>query len=81
MPRLKRLSGEQVLAILSRHGFSIHSQKGSHVKMRRVTGSGIIQTLTMPRHHDLDIGTLQAIFRQASRFVSDDELRNEFYSE
>jgi len=40
-----------------------------------------VQTLTIPRHRDLDVGTLQAIFRQASRFISQEELREEFYTD
>ncbi len=49
MPRLKRLSGAEVVDILSKFGFEVHSQKGSHVKLRR---SGVEQkeTLTVPNH-------------------------------
>ena len=81
MPQLKRLSGDEVIAILSKFGFTVHSQRGSHVKLRRVTPLGSVQTLTIPRHRELDIGTLHAIFRQACRFVPEDELRKEFYTE
>jgi predicted RNA binding protein YcfA (HicA-like mRNA interferase family) len=79
VPRLRRLSGDDLLAILTRFGFQIHSQRGSHVKLKRVTAAGSVQTLTVPRNRELDVGTLQAIFRQASRFVPEDELRREFY--
>ena len=81
MPRLKRLSGDDVIAIMSRFGFSIHSQRGSHAKLRRVTPGGNVQSITIPRHRELDTGTLQAILRQASRFVSAEELRSEFYAD
>jgi len=40
-----------------------------------------VQTLTIPRHRELDVWTLQAIFRQASRFIPHEELRDEFYSD
>lgn len=79
-PKLKRLSGKEVISILSKFGFSVHSQKGSHVKLRRTLPSGEIQTLTIPMHDELDTGTLRAIVRQASRFVPEDQLRKEFYS-
>ena len=79
-PKLKRLSGKEVLSILSKIGFLVHSQKGSHVKLRR-NSSGEIQTLTIPLHDELDIGTLRAIVRQASRFVPEDQLKKEFYSD
>jgi predicted RNA binding protein YcfA (HicA-like mRNA interferase family) len=32
MPKLKRLSGKEVITILRRFGFEETSQKGSHVK-------------------------------------------------
>lgn len=79
-PRLKRLSGKEVLSVLSKVGFSAYSQKGSHVKLRR-TYSGETQTLTIPLHDELDIGTLRAIVRQASRFVPEDQLKKGFYSD
>lgn len=40
MPKLKRLSGEEVIAILSRFGFVVHAERGSHVKLRRNGPSG-----------------------------------------
>lgn len=79
-PKLKRLSGKELLSILSKFGFSVHSQRGSHVKLRRTLSSGEIQSLTTGIHDELDIGTLRAIFRQASRFIPEDQLRKEFYS-
>jgi hypothetical protein len=36
--------------------------------------------LTIPLHAELDSGTLRAIFRQASRFISESELRPHFYT-
>jgi len=39
------------------------------------------QTLTLVMHDELDIGTLRAILRQASRYIPEDQLRKEFYSE
>lgn len=82
MPRARRLSGDEVLAILARHGFSIHSQRGSHVKLRRVTFQGNAQTPHCAEAPGaLDAGTLPAILRQASRFIPEDQLREEFYTD
>ena len=39
------------------------------------------QTLTVPLHKDLDVGTIQAIYRQAARFIPESELRASFYSD
>ena len=79
MPKLRRMSGDEVAAILSKHGFNKVSQRGSHMKLRRLVG-GSSQALTIPAHHELDSGTLRAIIRQASRFVPEEELFPDFYS-
>jgi predicted RNA binding protein YcfA (HicA-like mRNA interferase family) len=81
MPRLRRLSGPQVIRILEGFGFIVHAQKGSHVKLRRIGPQGQKQTLTIPRHKELDTGTLRAIFRQTSQYVADTDLRPHFYTE
>ena len=80
MPKLRVLSGQDVLKCLAAHGFERHSQNGSHIKLRRVTGQQA-QTLTIPNHKELDRGTLQAIYHQALRFIPDSELRPYFYTE
>lgn len=80
MPKLRRLSGTEVIRTLEHFGFMVHSQRGSHVKLRRIGPTGEKQTLTIPRHRELDTGTLRAIFRQASRYISSEELRPYFYT-
>jgi predicted RNA binding protein YcfA (HicA-like mRNA interferase family) len=81
VPKLKRLSGKDVIAILGRFGFVVVSQRGSHVKLARVLSSGERQILTVPNHSELDTGTCRALFRQAGRYVLEQELRPHFYSE
>lgn len=81
MPRLRRLSGDEVVAILLRFGFRIYSQKGSHMKLRRTLESGRNQNLTVPRHRELATGTLYSIFTRAVRFVPEDALRPHFYTD
>lgn len=81
MPKLRRLSGDEVITILGQFGFQVHAQRGSHVKLRRVVSAGERQTLTLPRHRELDRGTLRAILRQASRFVPGEQLSPYFYTE
>lgn len=80
MPRLRRLSGKEVVEILTSFGFSTAGQRGSHVKLRRVLSDGTRQTLTLPMHRQIDPGTLVAIFRQAARYIPADELRPRFYT-
>lgn len=79
MPRLRRLSGREILSVFERFGFVKESQRGSHLKLVRFI-EGRRQVLTVPNHTELDAGTLRALFRQASVFVPADELRNYFYT-
>ena len=78
MGGLKRLSGDEVIRIFEDAGFVVHGQKGSHVKLRR-TIAGTTQILTVPRHREMDTGTLRAIVRQAGRFLPEAWLRERFY--
>jgi predicted RNA binding protein YcfA (HicA-like mRNA interferase family) len=80
MLKLRRLSGSEVIRVLENFGFAVNSQRGSHVKLRRISLAGEKQILTIPRHQELDTGTLRAIFRQASRYISSEELRPYFYT-
>jgi predicted RNA binding protein YcfA (HicA-like mRNA interferase family) len=79
--RLRRLSARDVLAVLKNFGFEVVATRGSHAKLRRVTENGPTQTLTLPLHKDLDLGTIRAIYRQATRFIPETELRTWFYSD
>ncbi len=81
MPKLKSLTGDDVIRILSWFDFEIVSQRGSHAKLRRMLADGTKQTLTIPRHEDLDKGTLRAVFRQALRYIPEEQLRPHFYSD
>jgi predicted RNA binding protein YcfA (HicA-like mRNA interferase family) len=80
MSKLRILSGKEVVRIFSRFGFKVISQRGSHVKLRKVLADGAKQTLTIPIHEELDRGTLRAIFRQALRYIPEEELKPYFYS-
>lgn len=79
MPKIKQLSGKDVIKILQTFGFENYSQKGSHVKMRRMTITGK-ETLTIPNHKQLDTGTSKAIFKQACKYIPESELYNYFYN-
>ena len=81
MPKLKPLSGEDLLRIFAGFGFIKVSQRGSHMKLRRQVTGGSRQTLTVPLHREVDKGTLHAIFRQAQRYLSEDELAPHFFVE
>ncbi len=81
MPRLKRLKAREVVRILRRCGFEVASTRGSHSKLVRVAATGRREILVVPMHRDLTVGTLSAIYRQASRFIPAEELRPEFVAD
>lgn len=79
MPRLKRLSAREILKIFHGFGFEVISIRGSHAKLRRELEGGPPQILTLPLHRELAPGTVQAIFRQALRYVPESKLRPRFF--
>ena len=64
MGRLRVLSGREVCAILTKHGFVEVRRRGSHVVMQKKLAEGTI-TVPVPEHHEIRIGTLQSIVRQS----------------
>lgn len=78
MLKFKRLSGKEAIDIFKKFGFEVHSQRGSHIKLRRITLLGK-ETLTIPNHRELATGTCQAIFRQATRYILESELSSYFH--
>ena len=78
---LRRLSSREICAALGRFGFEVVATRGSHAKLRRTTPEGQRQTLTVPLHRELAPGTLRAIFRQACRFVPEEDLGPLFFGE
>ncbi len=62
-------------------GFEVASQRGSHIKLRRVLPSGAKQTLTVPDHRELDRGTVLGIYRQALRYLTAEALAPHFFNE
>lgn len=57
------------------------SQRGSHVKLRRILSDGHPQTLHVPMHRELDTGTARTIYRQALKFIPESELAPHFYTD
>jgi len=79
MPRLRDLSGEQVLDILIDFGYLVAAQDGRHLKVKKSISPGTPKTITFPMMQDLDKLTLTAIYHEASQYVSEDRLRARFY--
>jgi predicted RNA binding protein YcfA (HicA-like mRNA interferase family) len=76
--KLKSLAARDVLRALASFGFVVASIRGSHAKLRRETTSGR-QILVVPLHKQLAPGTLRAIFRQACRYIPEEDLRPWFF--
>ena len=64
MGQLKPQPFREVKRRLEAAGFVEVSQKGSHVKFVRRTSSAV-DTTVVPRKHEIPIGTLRSILRQA----------------
>ena len=84
MPRLKRLTSREILGILGRFGFEVVSMKGSHAKLARGLlegNAGQKEILVVPVHRKMSVGTIHAIYRQAGRFIPEEDLRKDFFSD
>jgi len=81
MPRLRRLSGAELVRIFRGFGYVIHSQRGSHIKLRRTRADGTAETLIIPAHDEIKLGTLHAIVAQATRYIPEVDLPPHFYTD
>lgn len=78
MPKLRVLSGKDLIKIFAKYGFEKIDQHGSHIKLRRVVMSRK-ETLTIPQHDEIDKGLLKQIFVQASRYIPEGDLTRHFF--
>lgn len=79
MPKPKRLSGSEVITILARFDFVLERQRGSHVTLARER-DGQKQVLIISNHKELKTGAVVGIYKQATRYVSEEDLRTHFFS-
>lgn len=68
MSKLPVISGADCVKALSKVGFEVYRQRGSHIVV--VRKSPPTQT-TIPNHKELDRGTLRAIIRQTGLTVEE----------
>lgn len=59
MPKLPHISGKKCVAILTKMGFVVVRQKGSHVILQRNHYGCVV-----PMHKEIRIGTLASLLRQ-----------------
>jgi 2-(1,2-epoxy-1,2-dihydrophenyl)acetyl-CoA isomerase len=63
--KLPRVSGEQAITVLQRFGFVVTRQRGSHIILKKRISQEEEIGCVVPLHHELAIGTLRSILRQA----------------
>ena len=61
----KRYSAKEIIKKLKRLGFVKVSQKGSHIKLRGLV-EGKLQTVIVPNHKEIAVGTFGSILKQAN---------------
>ncbi|KKT20141.1 MAG: hypothetical protein UW04_C0036G0007 [Parcubacteria group bacterium GW2011_GWB1_43_8] len=79
MPKLKRLSGKDVIIFCEQYGFEISRQKRSHINLARIVSESK-QVVTIPNHKEIDRGTLHNIFKKLLPFIPEAELKRFFYT-
>ncbi len=70
MGKLRVMSGREICGILTKHGFVLIRQQGSHMVMQKKISESTI-TVPVPDHKEIKIGTLKSIIRQ-SRIPSEE---------
>ncbi len=68
--KLPVISGKETIRTLEKAGFIIVRQRGSHVRIKKVTSEKVIK-ITIPLHETLDRGTLKRIIRNAGLTVEE----------
>lgn len=68
MSKLPVISGADCVKALSKIGFEVNRQRGSHIVIVRTSPPG---QATIPNHKELDRGTLRAIIRQTGLTVEE----------
>ncbi|MFO7676521.1 MAG: type II toxin-antitoxin system HicA family toxin [bacterium] len=64
-PRLPPTSGDSLVKLLQSLGYSVVRQRGSHVRLQRVSEAGV-HRITVPAHKTLAKGTLNDILSRVS---------------
>jgi len=65
------LPGEQLASLLRRYGYEITRQTGSHLRLTS-TAKGSEHHITIPRHRQLRVGTLNAILSDLAAYLDMD---------
>ncbi len=77
-PNLRVLSGKDIIKFLEHEGFSLTSQSGSHIKMKRITNFGK-QIIVVPNHTEIRKGTQKSIIDACLRYIPEETIMDFFY--
>lgn len=69
MSRLPILSGREVVKALSKIGYELDRQRGSHIILRQIVQPH--RRITVPDHDEIAKGTLRAIIREVGLTVDE----------
>ncbi|WP_456438991.1 type II toxin-antitoxin system HicA family toxin [Caldithrix abyssi] len=69
MSTLPRISGREVVAVLSKIGYERDRQKGSHIVLRQIAYPH--RRVVVPDHHEMAKGTLRKIIKQVGLTVEE----------
>jgi predicted RNA binding protein YcfA (HicA-like mRNA interferase family) len=74
------LPGEELASLLRRYGYEITRQTGSHLRLTS-TFKGSQHHITIPRHKELRVGTLNAILTDVAAYLGldGDELARDLF--
>ena len=62
--KLPQISGIKLAKLLTKKGFMITRQRGSHMRLQKITPNKIIK-ITIPNHNSLKKGTLNQIIKES----------------
>lgn len=63
MVKVPRVSAKKLIKVLNKKGFLLISQKGSHIKLRKLTP--VRNTIIVPNHKIIRPGTLNNILKKS----------------
>jgi predicted RNA binding protein YcfA (HicA-like mRNA interferase family) len=77
MPKLVRISGEELIKLLQKENFVLVRQKSSHVRLRKEADNTCF--VTVPLHTEIDRGTLRNILRSVENYLPMGFIKDNFY--
>ncbi len=66
------VSGKQLIKVLSKYGYEVIRQSGSHIRISISNKNGIHNT-TIPNHESLRLGTLMSIINEVCEHLKIDK--------